>query len=164
MKEEIIYTSLSSPVGDILVAQSAKGLKSIRFTKGTKPEPPDGQWKFEKKLEGDAVRQLKEYFNGELKNFTLPLDLEATPFQLKVWRALQKIPYGETLSYGELAKWIGQPKAIRAVGGANGKNRIPIVIPCHRVIGSDGSLTGFGSGLHIKSALLEHERKYSQNS
>ncbi len=114
-----------------------------------------------KQLKTEAIDQLRAYFKGTLKDFSLPLDLDGTPFQVKVWNALQEIPYGETISYGELAKWIGNPKAVRAVGGANGRNPIPLVVPCHRVIGSDGSLTGYGSGLPIKSALLEHERKFS---
>ncbi len=161
MKEEIRYTSIKSPVGVILVAQSDNGLKSIRFSGSTKPEPPLEHWQYMKTLKGEAIDQLQAYFKGTLKDFSLPLDLDGTLFQLKVWTALQKIPYGQTISYGELARWIGQPKAVRAVGGANGRNPIPLVVPCHRVIGSDGSLTGYGSGLPIKSALLEHEREFS---
>ena len=161
MKEDIRYTSIDSPIGEILVAQSDKGLKSIRFAGSTKPDPPMEHWQYVKQLKTEAIDQLRAYFKGTLKDFSLPLDLDGTPFQLKVWNALQKIPYGQTISYGELARWIGQPKAVRAVGGANGRNPIPLVVPCHRVIGSDGSLTGYGSGLPIKSALLEHERKFS---
>ena len=161
MKEDIRYTSIASPIGEILVAQSKKGLKHIRFSNSTKPEPPLKHWQYVKHLNSEAVDQIRDYFKGTLKAFSLPLDLDGTPFQLKVWNTLQKIPYGETISYAELARWIGKPEAVRAVGGANGKNPIPLVIPCHRVIGSDGSLTGYGSGLHIKSALLELEKKHS---
>jgi len=127
-------------------------------------ESPLEHWQYVKQLKTEASDQLRAYFKGTLKDFSLPLDLDGTPFQLKVWNALQKIPYGTTISYGELARWIGKPKAVRAVGGANGRNPIPLVVPCHRVIGSDGSLTGYGSGLPIKSALLEHERKVSMKN
>ncbi len=107
----------------------------------------------------ESVRQLREYFAGRRKDFDLPLAPEGTDFQRKVWRKLQEIPYGETISYGELAKRVGNPKASRAVGSANGKNRIPIVIPCHRVIAGDGGLGGFGGGLTTKEKLLALEGK-----
>ena len=106
----------------------------------------------------EAVRQLLEYFALKRTSFDLPLAPEGTPFQRSVWRHLQDIPYGETISYGELAKRVGNPKASRAVGAANGKNPLPIVIPCHRVIGSNGTLTGFGGGLPTKEALLGLEK------
>jgi methylated-DNA-[protein]-cysteine S-methyltransferase len=109
----------------------------------------------------EAVRQLSEYFAGERKEFDFPLAPEGTEFQRAVWKRLQEIPYGQTISYGELARRVGNPKASRAVGAANGKNPIPIVIPCHRVIGADGKLTGFGGGLPIKEALLAIERSSS---
>lgn len=108
----------------------------------------------------ECVRQLNAYFSGQLTDFALPLHLEGTAFRLKVWHALCAIPYGETRSYGQLAAMIGQPAASRAVGGANHHNPISIIIPCHRVIGADGSLTGYGSGLDMKKWLLEHERKH----
>ncbi len=104
------------------------------------------------------MAQLRAYFAGERKQFDLPLEMEGTEFQLSVWRELQRIPYGETISYLELARRIGNPKAVRAVGLANGQNPIPIIVPCHRVIGSDGSLTGFGGGMENKRKLLELER------
>ena len=107
----------------------------------------------------EAIRQLAAYFAGELEIFDLPLAPEGTPFQLAVWRRLNDIPYGETISYGELARRLGNPKASRAVGLANGANPIPIVIPCHRVIGSNGKLTGYGGGLPIKEKLLALERR-----
>jgi methylated-DNA-[protein]-cysteine S-methyltransferase len=105
----------------------------------------------------DVVRQLQAYFEGKRRKFDVPLILEGTEFQLLVWRNLQKIPYGETVSYGQLARQIGSPEAARAVGLANGSNPIPIIIPCHRVIGSNGDLTGFGGGLPVKKKLLSLE-------
>lgn len=106
-----------------------------------------------------TVKQLEEYFQGKRTVFELPVCLKGTPFQQKVWAALQTIPYGETRSYGELAAQIGNPKACRAIGGANHRNPVMIVVPCHRVIGADGSLTGFGCGLDAKQYLLELERR-----
>ena len=110
-----------------------------------------------------AIAQLNEYFEGKRKQFDLPLDMPGTEFQRSVWAALQTIPYGETFSYKEVAAKIGKPKATRAVGMANRHNPIPIVVPCHRVVGSDGSLTGFGGGLPVKRFLLDHEKRFSQN-
>ena len=107
----------------------------------------------------EALRQLRAYFAGDLEGFDLQLAPDGTPFQQKVWKALCKIPYGETISYGELAKRIGNPNASRAVGLANGSNPIPIIIPCHRVIGSNGKLTGYGGGLPIKEKLLALEKR-----
>jgi methylated-DNA-[protein]-cysteine S-methyltransferase len=107
----------------------------------------------------EVIRQLQAYFAGELENFDLAVSPQGTPFQQKVWSELQRIPYGETLSYGELARRIGNPKACRAVGLANGSNPISIVIPCHRVIGSNGKLTGYGGGLPIKEKLLALEKR-----
>ncbi len=104
-----------------------------------------------------AVMQAEEYFSGRLLEFDLPLQFDGTAFQKSVWKQLQRIPYGETLSYGEVAVAIGKPKAVRAVGAANGRNHLPIVVPCHRVIGSDGKLTGFGGGMTLKQSLLKHE-------
>lgn len=112
----------------------------------------------------DAVYQLNEYFEGRRTQFSLQLNPEGTKFQIKVWQALEKIPYGKTVSYLELSKTLGDPKAIRAVASANGKNPLWIVIPCHRVIGSDGSLTGYAGGLHRKKWLLEHESPVKQQS
>jgi len=162
-QEKTVYTYLDSFVGKILIAQNEMGVKAIWFMEGTKTRAPESGWRHEKNLKTEAVRQLRAYFGGELREFDLTLLLEGTPFQQEVWKALQQIPYGETVSYGDIAKRIGRPKAVRAVGGANGKNHIPIVVPCHRVIGSSGHLTGFGSGIDIKVALLDHELKYSGN-
>ncbi len=108
-----------------------------------------------------AVDELTAYFAGELVEFAVPLDLAGSPFQLAVWAELTRIPFGETISYGELARRIGNPVASRAVGAANGANPLPIIVPCHRVIGSGGKLTGFGGGLPIKQWLLDHERRHT---
>lgn len=105
----------------------------------------------------DAITQLDEYFTGSRRDFDLPLDLRGTEFQVAAWRALADIPYGHTASYGQQAASIGRPKAVRAIGGANGRNPVAIVLPCHRIVGADGSLTGFGGGIAVKKWLLDHE-------
>jgi len=155
----IFYTAIESPVGPLLLAGDLHGLQSLSFEKSKRAERVQPDWKEDKALFAEVIRQLHAYFGGKLKDFDLPLALEGTEFQLTVWRSLQTIPYGETISYGQLAQRIGNPKAVRAVGLANGCNPIPIIIPCHRVIGSDGSLTGFGGGLANKKKLLELESK-----
>ena len=103
------------------------------------------------------MRQLQEYFSGTRTEFDIPLDLHGTEFQIAAWKSLSGVPYGNTASYSEQARSIGRPKAVRAIGSANGRNPIPIILPCHRIIGSDGSLTGFGGGLPVKKWLLQHE-------
>jgi len=123
---------------------------------------PDGFEKNETPLIKKAAAQIDEYFNGKRKVFDLPLNLNGTNFQIDVWKALQTIPFGETASYGEIARLIGNPKAVRAVGMANNRNPIVIIVPCHRVIGHDGSLTGYGGGLELKRRLLELEQKENQ--
>ena len=154
------YTTIESPVGPLLLAADEAGLRRIEFVNGKRSVQPDPTWKNESTvLFQDVTNQLRAYFAGELKAFDLTLAPEGTPFQLKVWRHLCEIPYGETISYGELACRIGNPKASRAIGLANGSNPIPIVIPCHRVIGSNGKLTGYGGGLEIKEKLLALERR-----
>lgn len=142
-----------------MLAGDANGLQQILFSTDGRPASPDPEWIEDPSALADAVRQLKAYFAGELENFDLSLAPQGTPFQRRVWIELQKIPYGKTISYGELARRIGNPKASRAVGLANGSNPISIVIPCHRVIGSDGKLTGYGGGLPIKEKLLARERR-----
>ena len=121
----------------------------------------DCEMNCESELLQKAVKQMQEYFTGRRKEFELPIRLQGTDFQQKVWNALRQIPYGETRSYGEVAAIIGNPKASRAVGGANHKNPIMLIVPCHRVIGADGSLTGFGGGLRAKEYLLSLEKKYN---
>ena len=156
----IYYQYMKSPVGKLLVAGDEKGLHFINFPKNGKPSLPETDWIENPKPLQEALRQLKAYFAGELKTFSLNVCLNVRPFQKKVLTALRGVPYGETISYGKLAEKIGTPKASRAVGQANAKNPIPIVIPCHRVIGSSGKLTGFGGGLSIKQALLDLEQQY----
>jgi len=153
------YTYWVSPVGRLLLAGDGDALHCISFPKGTGAREPDPAWILSEKQFREPVRQLEAYFGGSLRAFNLKLEPEGTPFQLTVWRALQSIPYGKTASYADIARGIQKPQAVRAVGAANGRNPLPIVIPCHRVIGSDGRLTGYGGGLSIKEALLELERK-----
>ena len=155
------YTYMESPVGRLLLAGDEAGLHRIGFPQGKNTPEPKPDWRNEAKCLDGVSRQLEAYFAGELREFDLPLKMDGTPFQIKVWRALQDIPYGETISYGELARRIGNPKGSRAVGLANGRNPIPIVVPCHRVIGSNGKLVGFGGGLTTKEALLGLERKHA---
>jgi len=153
------YTSMESPIGPLLLAGDERGLSLVYFVNGRRPKSPPRNWVEDKKPFKEVVRQLQAYFEGKLKDFDLPLVLEGTEFQLLVWRNLRKIPYGETVSYGQLARRIGSPDAARAVGLANGSNPIPIIIPCHRVIGSNGDLIGFGGGLPIKKKLLSLESR-----
>ncbi len=131
----------------------------MSFESSKRSAIPRADWKQNHAAFAEVIRQLQAYFCGELKEFDVPLAMEGTVFQLRVWNELRKIPYGETISYAQLAERIGNPQAVRAVGLANGSNPIPIIVPCHRVIGSDGSLTGFGGGLSTKKKLLELESK-----
>ncbi|MEJ2274283.1 MAG: methylated-DNA--[protein]-cysteine S-methyltransferase [Woeseiaceae bacterium] len=135
----------------------------IGFPHGVMRRAPEPDWIFNEKPLAEACRQLREYFAGERREFDLPLSLTGTDFQVSVLRALRDIPYGETVSYGDIARRVGRPKAVRAVGAANGRNPIPIVIPCHRVIGSTGDLTGFGGGLDTKEALLRLEAEHTRD-
>lgn len=153
------YTEIESPVGPLLLVTDDAGLREILFVNGRHPARPDPSWKEDGKPLKETIRQLRAYFAGKLEQFDLPLAPQGTPFQLDVWRQLCEIPYGETISYGQLAQRIGNPNASRAVGLANGSNPIPIIIPCHRVIGSNGKLTGYGGGLPIKEKLLALERR-----
>jgi len=153
----ISYTTIESPVGRLLLAGDQLGLRRVSFENSKRSTPLQPGWKRDSGSFTEVIRQLQAYFGGELKDFDLPLSLEGTDFQLCVWRSLSTIPYGETISYGQLAHRIGKAKAVRAVGLANRCNPIPIIIPCHRVIGSNGSLTGFGGGLSIKKKLLALE-------
>ncbi|MFA5805346.1 MAG: methylated-DNA--[protein]-cysteine S-methyltransferase [Melioribacteraceae bacterium] len=149
-------TFYNSPVGLIEICGTENSITSLYFIdEEFNPVVKSNQY-IEK-----CVKQLDEYFKGKNKNFELNLQPEGTDFQKRVWDELLKIPYGETRSYMEITKLLGDPKAIRAVANANGQNKVSIIIPCHRVIGSDGSLTGYGSGLWRKKWLLEHEQKFS---
>lgn len=153
--------TMPSPVGRLTLVASEKGLAAIlwendrpeRVKLGPLQENPDHP------VLREAERQLRDYFAGKLTRFSLPLDFSGTPFQKKVWEALAAIPFGETRTYGEIATQIGHPKAVRAVGAANGRNPISIVAACHRVIGSNGKLTGFAGGLDTKASLLALEAK-----
>ena len=154
----LLYTTVESPLGPILLAGTETGLRIVSFLSGDDPISPEGAWREEPNAFAEAVRQIRAYFARELRSFTLALEPYGTPFQLAVWEALRAIPYGKTLSYGELARRIGKPAAVRAVGAANGRNPLPLVVPCHRVIGADGSLTGYHGGLAIKERLLALEQ------
>ena len=155
----VYCTTFESPVGPLLLAGDSIALRQLSFRSSKRSATPQADWKLDKKPFAEVVRQLQAYFGGELKQFHLPLVMEGTEFQLRVWNALRTIPYGETISYTQLAGRIGNPKAVRAVGLANGSNPIPIIVPCHRVIGSDGRLTGFGGGLSTKKMLLKLENQ-----
>ncbi|MDH3615996.1 MAG: methylated-DNA--[protein]-cysteine S-methyltransferase [Gammaproteobacteria bacterium] len=157
------YCYLSTPIGELLLAGEDEALSMIGFPKGSMRRDPEPDWIYNEKPLAKARQQLEEYFAGARKDFDLPLTLNGTEFQVNVLKALLKIPYGETVSYGEIAKRIGKPRAVRAVGAANGRNPIPIVVPCHRVIGSSGDLTGFGGGLDTKEALLRLEAENTQD-
>ena len=146
-------------VGPLLLVATARGLRCLQFYKGTMPPPgKDETWIESPEHLRPYISQLESYFRGELRAFTFELDLVGTNFQRRVWKALLTIPYGETRSYGDIAEQIGSPGAFRAVGLANGRNPIGIIVPCHRVIGANGGLTGYGGGLERKRILLELER------
>ena len=151
---------MPSPAGTLLLT-GRQALESLHFPIGTTRVEPWEGWVEDPGRFKEAQQQLAEYFNGQRKVFELDLDPQGTDFQKKVWKQLIKIPYGQTVSYGELARRIGNPKASRAVGMANGRNPISIIIPCHRVIGSNGSLTGFGGGIEVKQYLLDLESRHS---
>jgi methylated-DNA-[protein]-cysteine S-methyltransferase len=157
------YCYLETPIGELLLAGESNALSMIGFPKGSMRRDPEPDWIYNEKPLATARQQLSEYFAGTRRDFDLPLRLNGTEFQVSVLEALQEIPYGETVSYGEIARRIGRPKAVRAVGAANGRNPIPIVVPCHRVIGSSGDLTGFGGGLDTKEALLRLEAEHTQD-
>ena len=151
------YDVIESPIGPLLVAGAEAGLRRIQFPRQGRAQAPEAGWVRDSRPFREVARQLGEYFAGKRRTFNLVLAPEGTPFQRATWRALTEIPYGSTVSYGELARRLGRPGASRAVGAANGANPLPIVVPCHRVIGRDGSLTGFGGGLPVKRALLALE-------
>ena len=151
------YSIMNSPLGPVLVAGEASGLEQVGFMEGSDSPGPGAGWVRNDRYLESALEQLEAYFAGSLKEFKLQLAPKGTAFQLSVWEALRRIPYGETISYGELACRIGNPKAARAVGAANGRNPIPIVIPCHRVIRQSGELGGYRWGLTRKHAMLSRE-------
>lgn len=154
------YAYLDTPLGPLLIAGDASAVLQITFPNQGKAAKAQAGWvESPRGPVGEAMRQLGEYFAGERSDFDLPLTPLGTAFQRSVWRQLQEIPYGATISYGELARRVGNPKASRAVGSANGRNPLPIVIPCHRVIAGDGTLGGFGGGLATKQTLLALEQR-----
>lgn len=158
VEQNLYHHTMESPIGDLLLVGDADALHGVYFQDGKRgPRKPEPGWQPSEKPFREVQRQLKAYFAGKLRAFELPLAPAGTEFQLKVWHALRTIPYGKTWSYGELARRIRRPAASRAVGAANGQNPIPVIVPCHRVIGANGSLTGFGGGLPIKQKLLALE-------
>jgi methylated-DNA-[protein]-cysteine S-methyltransferase len=155
------YSYMDSPVGTLLLAGSRHALKIIGFSQGSRVRAAEPEWERADEPFRRTKRQLEEYFDGARRTFDIPLAPDGTDFQRAVWHALTTIPYGATRTYLDVAMYVDHPKAVRAVGAANGANPLPIVIPCHRVIGSDGSLTGFGGGLDAKRWLLDLERSHS---
>jgi methylated-DNA-[protein]-cysteine S-methyltransferase len=155
-----ITTSIDSPIGELTLTSDDGLLTGIQMHEQRHLKEIPATYRRDDRGLAHVVEQLNAYFAGELSEFDLPMTMHGTEFQRRVWSALCEIPYGETISYGELARWVGNPKASRAVGLANGRNPVAIVVPCHRVIGADGSLTGYGGGLERKVWLLEHEAKH----
>ena len=155
------YAYIPSPVGELLLAGSGQAVEVIGFPTGNRARRPDPGWRRNDQEFPAAAAQLGEYFDGKRRSFDFPMQPSGTSFQLAVLEALRRIPYAATCSYAEIAAAIGRPKAVRAVGAANGRNPLPIAIPCHRVIGKDGDLTGFGGGLATKRYLLDLERRYA---
>jgi len=164
VSERIAYSFLETPWCELTVATSARGVCLVEFGRSLARAQAAvngywgrAEWKESKSANRELAEQLREYFHGQRKEFALPLDLRGQPFQLRAWRALTRIPYGQTRTYKQVAAAAGSPGAYRAAGTACGSNRVAIVIPCHRVVGSDGSLTGFGGGLALKEKLLALE-------
>lgn len=169
MKNSVVYTTMPSPIGPLTIAKTDKGICYIDFGDSTKNLVTLQLWcqrwlQQDELTRGDdedfaeIIEQLNEYFAGKRKEFTVPIDLYGTPFQVMVWQELLNIPYGQTRSYKDIAMAVDTPKAVRAIGGANHNNPIPIIVPCHRVIGSNGALVGYGGGLSIKEHLLQLEQ------
>ena len=165
--DKIYYSSFDSPIlKKVFVASTERGICMVDFLKSEKAFLTRLKEKFSGEIirndqkNRDALGQLKKYLKGDLKRFDCKTDFKGTPFQKRVWSALVRIPYGQTRSYKEIARAIGHPKAFRAVGNANGQNSIPLIIPCHRVIESNGGLGGFGHGLEVKRRLLDFEKTH----
>ena len=150
-----------APFGEVTIVASHIGVRYVTFADDAHPKSLD-MLNVESNdchvVVHEVVRQLDEYFSGTRREFDLPLDLQGTEFQVAAWRSLARVPFGSTASYGEQAASIGRPRAVRAIGGANGRNPVAIVLPCHRIIGANGSLTGFGGGIAVKKWLLDHEK------
>jgi methylated-DNA-[protein]-cysteine S-methyltransferase len=152
------FRHVDSPVGRIRLVGHDRVLTGLYLADHDRCPAAPADWTLDERMLDDVRRQLDEYFAGSRKEFDVDLELHGSPFQVEVWTALQAIPFGETTSYAAVAAAIGRPAAVRAVGAANGRNPISIIVPCHRVIGADGSLTGYGWGVERKAWLLEHER------
>jgi methylated-DNA-[protein]-cysteine S-methyltransferase len=156
----MVYDYYETPVGKLLLVMTPQGLSHLHFENGRYGMHIDPQWKRDAKPFGDVHAQLDAYFAGTLTEFDLPLAPIGTPFQQAVWRELLTIAYGETTSYGDIARRVADVSASRAVGAANGQNPISIIVPCHRVVGANGTLTGYGGGLPRKRFLLDHEQRH----
>ncbi len=160
-------STYEAPFGVLTVVGSDLGIRYLMFSNDAHPKPLENLHISDTEIHdsvSDAITQLDEYFTGSRRDFDLPLDLRGTEFQVAAWNALADIPYGRTASYGQQAASIGRPKAVRAIGGANGRNPVAIVLPCHRIVGADGSLTGFGGGIAVKEWLLDHEQSTLRNT
>jgi len=157
--ETAFYTTMDSPIGRLRVSCTQKGLLRLDIGRGSPRDRATQrlEWVESAAKTAPVVRELEEYFSGRRHEFTVPLDLRGTPFQLRVWKALARIPYGKTRSYGDIARQVGRPLAFRAVGQANHRNPIAIIVPCHRVVAADGTLGGYGGGLNMKRFLLNLE-------
>ena len=153
------HTVIATPIGPLTLVAGPDGLREVRFPNGRALSDADGPARPEHPVLAQAAAELDEYFAGTRQEFDVPLDPQGSSFQLDAWRGLTTIPFAATVSYGEQARRLGHDGKARAIGAANGSNPIPIILPCHRVIGSDGSLTGFGGGLETKAWLLHHERQ-----
>lgn len=154
----MIYTTVESPIGELLLLGDGEVLRGLYMQAGRRPIRIRPAWERDDSAFPEAREQLAQYFAGERTSFDLPMQLDGSVFQRTVWHALTEIPYGHTISYGELARRIGRPDLARAVGTANGQNPIAVIVPCHRVIGSDGKLVGYGGGLENKRLLLDLEQ------
>jgi methylated-DNA-[protein]-cysteine S-methyltransferase len=152
-----VYTTIDSPIGELLLAGDGHALERLSMQEAPRPYRIDPSWERRDEAFGGVIAQLREYFDGRRETFDVPLALKGNLFELQVWEALCEIPYGTTVSYGHIAARIGQPSAARAVGLANGRNPVALIVPCHRVIGANGSLTGYGGGLERKRFLLDLE-------
>lgn len=162
MTDQIVFhDDVDTPIGTLQLVMDEVGLAHVGLPHSKHPLPAVDHWRRDRQRLAEARRQFAAWFAGEIHDFDLPLHPRGTPFQLAVWEGLKKIAYAQTASYAELARAIDRPRAVRAVGAANGANPLPIVVPCHRVIGSNGSLTGFGGGLDAKRWLLAHEHRHA---
>lgn len=156
---KVYYTEIESPIGPLFLTMERDYLTNVCMNLQKRPVKVEPEWTRSERRFQAIAKQFAEYFRGKRRTFDVPLGLAGTDFQRSVWNELQKIPYGTTTTYGEIAKRIGNPKAVRAVGLANGQNPIPIIVACHRVIGANGKLTGFGGGLENKAILLQLEQQ-----